>query len=360
MYSTTVYIYQQIQKVLLIDTSGAYFDRRWDPVYAKKLTINKGVDNVLLFEFINQDQKPVNITGSTFQFRLINQAGDKLLIEKEMVTINAQYGRAKVTLSAEETSAFPSDPASYSIDRLSGNLTEAVFVDAQALARADVDIQDSIYPEFIPSKLVSIPTIYGPEIYVNPVTQGNYPDWALNPPNTGNVNPDPQRFTSQVETIGADLTTFQLTMDHFTGNVKAQAAQDYQSKWSDVTDMQSYYDQTGTKYINVEGYYPLLRLSVDSYPGTQNIQIAQANATVANGVVTSISITQGGMGYLAPPRVSIIGLGAGAVAEAEITNGSVSAINVIDGGSGYIQSPGGEPAASISITTGAITSILVR
>ena len=48
MYSTTVYLYQQLVRVLLVDTSGGYFTARYDPVYAKQLTINKGVDNVLL------------------------------------------------------------------------------------------------------------------------------------------------------------------------------------------------------------------------------------------------------------------------------------------------------------------------
>ena len=78
MYSTTAYLYQQKTKVLLIDTGGDYFTMRYDPVYAKKLTINKGVDNVILFEFINQDEKPVNITGSTFTFRVIDQEGREL------------------------------------------------------------------------------------------------------------------------------------------------------------------------------------------------------------------------------------------------------------------------------------------
>jgi hypothetical protein len=68
MYITTAYLYQQIQPVLLIDISGAYFDARWDPVYAKNLTLNLGVDNVILFQFQNQDQRPVNIFGATFTF----------------------------------------------------------------------------------------------------------------------------------------------------------------------------------------------------------------------------------------------------------------------------------------------------
>ena len=66
MYSTTAYIYQQIQRILLIDTTGVgdVFVRRWEPVYAKKLTINKGVDNVILFEFINQDLKSKTTTDA--------------------------------------------------------------------------------------------------------------------------------------------------------------------------------------------------------------------------------------------------------------------------------------------------------
>jgi hypothetical protein len=363
MYSTTAYIYQQIQRILLIDTSGEgeTFVRRWEPVYAKKLTINKGVDNVILFEFVNQDQKPVNITGSNLIFRLINLPGDVQLLEKPMVILNAATGRAKVTLSAADTTELPTEPASYSIDRTSGTLTEAVFVDAQAQARADVDIQDSVLPAFVPSHTVTVPTIYGPEIYVNPVYAGNYPDWALNPPPVGNVQPNPERYSSFIPTNGSNQTTFQLTFDHYTGNIKAQAAENYQSTWYDVTNIHSFYNKTGVDYINVVGYYPLLRLDLNSYSGAEIVGPATANAQAANGVITGITVTNAGNGYLAPPKVSIVGLGAGAVAEAEITGGQVSAINVINGGQGYTPSPA-QPTvpAAVFITTGAVTDIIVR
>ena len=100
MYSTTAYLYQQIQTVLLVDTSGSYFDRRWDPVYAKSLTLNLGVDNVILFQFQNQDQKPVNISGATFTFRIISQNGEDLLFAKELVSLSNTLGRAKVTITS--------------------------------------------------------------------------------------------------------------------------------------------------------------------------------------------------------------------------------------------------------------------
>jgi len=117
MYSTTVYLYQQITKVLLVDTSGGYFTARYDPVYAKQLTVNKGVDNVLLFEFINQEQKPVNITGSAFVFRLMSQNGDRVLVEKDMTSLSNSLGRVKVVLDIEDTINLVAQPASYSIQR---------------------------------------------------------------------------------------------------------------------------------------------------------------------------------------------------------------------------------------------------
>jgi hypothetical protein len=213
----------------------------------------------------------------------------------------------------------------------------------------------------VPSQTVTIPTIYGPEIYINPVFAGNYPDWALNPPPVGNVQPNPERYSSFIPTTGASLTTFQFTMDHFTGNIKAQAAENYESVFYDVSNISVYLNKTGTEHINVLGYHPLLRLAVNSYSGAEIVGPATANATAANGVITGITVTNSGNGYLAPPKVTIVGLGAGAVAEAEITGGQVSAINVTNGGQGYTPSPA-QPTvpAQIVITTGAVTDIICR
>ncbi len=77
MYSTTAYLYQQITRVLLIDTSGGYFTARYDPVYAKQLTVNKGVDNVLLFEFTLPN------TGTHITFRALTHT-DENNIDREV------------------------------------------------------------------------------------------------------------------------------------------------------------------------------------------------------------------------------------------------------------------------------------
>ena len=346
MYSTTAYLYQQITRVLLIDTAdGETFTYRYDPVYAKQLTINKGVDNVLLFEFINQEQKPVNITGSTFLFRVINTAGSTLLIQKPMVTLNAPLGRAKVTLTSPELLELLAEPASYSITRSSGNLTEAVFTNAQSGARAPLNVVDSVLPQFIPSIPLTIPTVkLSAQGSADGTSFQNYPGeswyWGGNPngANYWNSFLNTEYYSSFIKPQNA-ITTIQMTLDGYTGTIKAQAAQDYEAVPYNVTESTTYYNHTGTIYLNVIGWYPLLRLcfnnSIFAVPDQPGVP-AQAYATCANGIVQSITVQNQGSGYLAPPKINIIGDGAGATAVATLgTNGSIAGITVTNGGSGY-------------------------
>ena len=346
MYSTTAYLYQQITRVLLIDTAdGETFTYRYDPVYAKQLTINKGVDNVLLFEFINQEQKPVNITGSTFLFRVINTAGSTLLIQKPMVTLNAPLGRAKVTLTGPELLELLAEPASYSITRSSGNLTEAVFTNAQSGARAPLNVVDSVLPLFIPSIPLTIPTVkLSAQGSADGTSFQNYPGeswyWGGNPngANYWNSFLNTEYYSSFIKPQNA-ITTIQMTLDGYTGTIKAQAAQDYEAVPYNVTESTTYYNHTGTIYLNVIGWYPLLRLcfnnSIFAVPDQPGVP-AQAYATCANGIVQSITVQNQGSGYLAPPKINIIGDGAGATAVATLgTNGSIAGITVTNGGSGY-------------------------
>ena len=253
MYATTAYLYQQIQSVLLIDISGAYFDARWDPVYSKNLTLDLGVDNVILFQFQNQDQRPVNISGATFTFRIISQNGQDLLFAKEMVALNAATGRAKVTVTSEETQHFQEQPASYSIEISSGVLDQAVFTDDQAGARGVINLINSVYPAFTASQLLTV----GSQAPV------------------GNVY-----YTSTVTTDGAPLTTFQLDTDNVTGNITVQgatAATANTVEWYDVPfedlstgntinqlDLTASTERLG---INVAGFHPYIRLELNFSTG---------------------------------------------------------------------------------------------
>ena len=381
MYSTQAYIYQQITRVLSIDTvDGESFTYRYNPVYAKTLTISKGVDNVLLFEFINQQEKPVNITGSTFLFRAISTAGDRILVEKEMVILNAATGRAKVTLTTADLLEVLAQPANYSIQRSSGNLTEAVFTNAQAGARAPANIVDSILPQHVPSESLTIPTTkLSAQASYDGTTWGQYPAnpyWGGNPNggNYWNSFSNTEFYSSFIEPINS-VTTVQMTLDGYTGTIKAQAAENYQSIWYNVTESTTYLDKTETIHMNIVGWYPLLRLcfnnsifAVPTQPGTPAI----GYATTSNGVVTSITVTNGGSGYLAPPKISIIGDGSGATAEAQVSGGTVTGITVTNGGSGYWYLPNAgfgtgtypnnpsQTGAAVLISTGFVQNLYYR
>jgi len=356
MYSTPVYLYQQITKVLLIDTSGGYFTARYDPVYAKYLTINKGVDNVLLFEFINQDQKPVNITGSTFRFRLLNQAGDRQLVEKTMTVLSTTLGRVKVVLDTADTDNIVAQPASYSIERIQGDYQQAVFVDDNAGARGYANVVDSVLPQFIPSAEVTVPDVYGKNQWVgdNPTS---WPDWALTP-QPQNAIQQTEFYSSYIPTNGTSFTTVKMDLVGYTGTVKLQAAANYESVWYDVTESREYLDETSTVYFNAVGYYPLLRVALNNSIGYG----AMASATVIDGVVTSIAVTNPGYYYQAAPYVEILGNGAGARAVATIGgNGSVSSIAVIEGGSGYLPIQfGSSISATVLITNGKVQNLQYR
>jgi hypothetical protein len=386
MYSTQVYLYQQLTRVLLMDTGGGEtFIYRYDPVYAKRLTINKGVDNVILFEFVNQEQKPVNVTGSGFVFRVINTESNELLLQKPMVILNGATGRAKVEFDGAELLDVLAQPASYSIQRTqpSGGYSDAVFVDAQAGARAPVDIVDSVLPQYVPSAPLTIPnTELSNQFSYEGVGLENYaasPYWQGNPNGSNNWNSwvNPQFYSSFIEPKSS-VTTVQMDLVGYTGTIKAQAADNYQSVFYNISDSETYLDQTRTIHWNIVGWYPIVRLAFDSslfaVPFYQNQVPATATAIVEDGVVTSVQMQNNGSGYAAPPKVNIVGNGAGARAKAiwSPETGAVTGIEILDGGSGYWRIPNAtltsgqypvspqNQGALVIISTGYIENLLYR
>jgi len=261
-------------------------------------------------------------------------------------------------------------------------LTEAVFTNAQAGARAPVDIVNSVLPTFVPSSELTIPTLeLSNQLQYGGTSYGQYPGgvyWNGNP-NGGsywNSYNNTEYFSSFIEPRGP-TTTIQYDLIQYTGTIKAQWAENYQSLWYNVTESTTHLNQTGTFHLNVLGWYPLLRLCFNNsvfaspnQPGYPAIAVAYC----VDGIVTNIEVLDGGSGYLAPPRVDIVGDGAGATAEATINSqGQVIGITVTNGGSGYwplpsTPNPGASPSpvpasqqgAIVVISTGFVVNLLYR
>ena len=332
MYSTTAYLYQQKQQVLLIDTSGAYFDRRWQPVYTKNLKIHRGVDNVILFQFVNQDEKPVNITGSTITFRLISTDGSILLLSKELEILNATYGRAKVTLLSTELDSIDAQPVGWSLERntVTSSLYEPVFTDAYSGGRGKADVLDSVYPDFVPSEIMTVPT--NPEI-------------SLDDPN--------RNHTSAVYVQGRPLVTFQMTFDNFSGNVKPQGSNTQLGPWYDIGSQRQYINQLERDHWNIEGYHNYVRFELNQYGYKAKVA---GNVVVSGGAVTNIALNNQGSQWISTPfpNIDIVGEGTGATAYATASSGTISGAVVVTGGEGYVNSP------NAAVNNGFITSIAFR
>ena len=66
---------------------------------------------------------------------------------------------------------------------------------------------------------------------------------------------------------------------------------------------------------------------------------ATITATVTNGEVSALNITNSGSGYTFTPRITFVQPGGAKLGTPVITNGQVTSIPVTDGGFGYTTAP---------------------
>jgi len=93
----------------------------------------------------------------------------------------------------------------------------------------------------------------------------------------------------------------------------------------------------GTAYPNVTVEPKVYRFRILNACNDRfvNLQLYQAN----RGIVSKITVTNGGTGFTSVPTVTLTGVGKGATARASISGGVVTAITVLTVGSGYTTEP---------------------
>lgn len=248
MYSTLVYLYTQKHEVLLPEITESTFNMRWRPVYSKNLKLNKGVDNVFLFQIYNQDQKPVDITSRQILFRIMNREHSRTLLTILAEPVLQTRGRVIARVSAEQTYNLPVQLAGYSLVAEAGEDWSTIqddddlpiFVDDNAGARGVIDIVDSVHPRHIPSALVTLPSLW---------------------PSSGSL------YSSTVDKTIDGIITFQLSLEAFTGTVGIEATMGHSSQWYDVGTAAFFSDYTGSSALHATGAYSALRIKVESESG---------------------------------------------------------------------------------------------
>lgn len=157
--------------------------------------------------------------------------------------------------------------------------------------------------------------------------------------------------------LSKPLTTYRASdiLEPGAGILGPQLTPEFQDKLDEVTAV--------TVTVPGDGYSNP-QVSISGGGGTG----ATATAAVANGVITAVSITNGGTGFATAPAMKITSAnGAGFAASATIANGAVTGIIVTSGGTGYgsadtiafMGGGGTGVAASLTVKDGLIASITV-
>ena len=244
MYSTSVNYYIPRQTVVLYSGTSP---RRYQTVYAKTLKIHKGIDNQLQFQFLNQEQKPVNITGKTISCTLMNSDGTEILLEKALTPLLPLTGLATLSVTMNETLMFNAALSYYSLTIPSGSFEYPVFVDDSSGGRGKIDVVDSVYPKYIKSVQLNIPEHDTPTISV-PVTY-----YTETHPSNDTAN-----------------QTFQIQLVNYAGTIEIQGSVTGSStEWYSIyDDSNTYTGFSATEYVNIDGYHKYLRVKFISTDGS--------------------------------------------------------------------------------------------
>jgi hypothetical protein len=249
MYATSVFSYIPRQIVVVLSGNSV---RKYMPVYAKPLTLHKGVDNQLQFQFLNQEQKPVNITGAEITCRILNYQGNTVLLQKALTLQLAATGIAALQLNAADIEGIDPQKCYYTLEIPVGSFNYPVFVDQNAGGRGDLNIVNSILPSFVPSQSVSIPT---GQLFPNNNSSANANSNALT------------YFTSVWSTDDNPISTIQAEYTGFYGNVQIQGSTIVDGDWYNIGNTYVYSNVSDTIGYSFTGYHPYIQVQFISNIG---------------------------------------------------------------------------------------------
>ena len=218
------------------------------PVYAKPLTLHKGVDNQLQFQFLNQEQKPVDITGKSITCRILNYEGNQILLQKALTLQLPATGICALILNAADLENIEAQKCYYSLEIPVGDFDYPVFVDQNAGARGVMNIVNSVLPNFVPSYEITIPT-----------------GQAF--PNTTNNSNTLTYFSSVLSTNDNPILTIQTEYIEYYGNTVIQGSSLGDADWYDIVTTDEVANNTQTVGYTIQGFHPYVRMAFTSNSG---------------------------------------------------------------------------------------------
>ena len=241
MYSTNIYSYLPRQIVVVYNglTTG-----RYQLVYSKNLKLHLGTDNILQFQFLNPEQKPINLTNSTISIRILSGDNASVILQKALTPTFALTGLAELRLAAGELLGVNPQLCHYSLVLDNTVNTLPVFTNQDSYASGSIEIVNDILPNHNPSTTVTLPSHL--------------------PPNNNTVTVS----SSVINTKDTDSTTIQVNHTNYTGNVIINGSSTGALNDWYVIDSYTYAGSTASNYYVTQGYHPYIQLQFNFTDGT--------------------------------------------------------------------------------------------
>jgi hypothetical protein len=155
MLNLPVYLYTPAIRVFLdLENSTKH---GVDIMYHGYAKIAKGVTNTLQFNFLNGDQRPIDVSTKTFVFKMFDYATNKEVVSKNLtildngLTFNLK-GKTQLTLTGSDIpTSFKPGQYTYSILQLLNTQLLPAYIDGASDLQGKIEIVDGVIARFIPS-----------------------------------------------------------------------------------------------------------------------------------------------------------------------------------------------------------------
>jgi len=230
-------------------------------VYKRQLQVYKGIDNVLEFRLLNEDQKPINTSGYTPKFRAFDE-NNNLVVEHDGVVLDdgstATKGLFTVTVTENDLLNVKEQFLKYNIHLVDSNSDNILtYTDTHFGMDSTIKVSGDAFP--------------GPkdshEILTFVESNGTWISSTLNA--EPGINGNDALHTAAVYT------------NEYVGNITVQATLDGQvsdaTNWADVSTIVFDGNEAEPTPINFNGVFTYIRFVADANPANKITKILVRN-----------------------------------------------------------------------------------
>ena len=110
--------YLQTQNISVVYSPDSTVENRNRTVYSRPLKAYRGIKNTLQLQLKDSDHKPVDITGKTFVFNILNPSSYVVILSRTGTISNANQGKVDFDLTDSDLRNTDANMYTYSVHEL--------------------------------------------------------------------------------------------------------------------------------------------------------------------------------------------------------------------------------------------------